>query len=217
MKQDTSLFPENTIVIASHNAGKVREIAALLAPLQIKVLAASALHLPEPEETGTTFTANAVLKAQAAANACGFAALADDSGLCVAALDGAPGVYSARLAGADKNFSKAMEQLWGQLQEKGATDTSAYFECVLAIAFPQGQAYSFSGRVSGNICWPPRGGEGFGYDPFFIAQGYKQTFGELAAAEKHRISHRAQAFSLFTQWLESATAGNSLENAMITE
>jgi XTP/dITP diphosphohydrolase len=183
------------IVIASHNPGKVREIAELLEPHGVAVAAAAALGLPEPEETEASFAGNAELKARAAASASGLPALADDSGLCVAALAGAPGIYSARWAGPDKDFGIAMERVRRELQEQ---DGSAHFVAVLALAWPAkdkgGHIETFRGEVHGRLIWPPRGTRGFGYDPIFIPDGYSETFGEIDPAHKHRISHRARAF-----------------------
>jgi len=184
------------LVIASHNSGKVGEIAALLAPFGIAAVAAGLLSLPEPEETGNSFEANAELKAKAAAEASGLPALADDSGLVVPALGGAPGIYSARWAGPEKDFRIAMERVH---QEVGDKDRDAYFVAVLALAGADGQTELFRGEVAGSLTWPPRGDRGFGYDPMFIPQGGKLTFGELDPAEKHRISHRARAFSKLVQ------------------
>jgi len=179
------------LVVASHNPGKVTEIEALLAPYGIQTVGAAALGLPEPEETGSTFEANAELKARAAAEASGLPALADDSGLVVPALDGAPGIYSARWAGPTKDFRIAMERVQRELDAK---DRSAYFVAVLALAWPDGEIASFSGEVHGRLTWPPRGERGFGYDPIFIPDGYDQTLGEIDPDLKHRIGHRARAF-----------------------
>ncbi len=182
------------LVVASHNAGKVREIAALLAPLGGEAVSAGALGLPEPEETETTFTGNARLKAEAAAKASGLPALADDSGLEVFALDRAPGVYSARWAGPDKDFRAAMERVWRELEERGASDRSARFVCALALAAPNGETHVFEGEARGEIVWPPRGEKGFGYDPIFVANGESRTFGEMTHEEKLPLTHRARAF-----------------------
>jgi XTP/dITP diphosphohydrolase len=183
------------LVIASHNPGKVVEIGALLAPYRIDAVGAAALGLPEPEETGTTFEANAELKARAAAEASELPALADDSGLVVPALDGAPGIYSARWAGPKKDFRVAMERVQREL---GDRDRHAHFVAVLALAWPDGEIARFRGEVYGTLTWPPRGERGFGYDPIFIADGYEKTFGELDPDLKHRISHRARAFAKLT-------------------
>jgi XTP/dITP diphosphohydrolase len=185
-----------TLVIASHNPGKVAEIEALLAPYGISAIGAAALGLPEPEETGATFEENAALKAYAAAEASGLPALADDSGLVVPALGGAPGIYSARWAGPAKDFRIAMERVQREL---GDGDRAAHFVAVLALAWPpkepDGEIASFRGEVEGHLTWPPRGERGFGYDPIFVPDGYDQTFGEIDPDLKHRISHRARAFA----------------------
>ena len=194
------------LVIASHNAGKVREIRALLEPFGIEPVSAGDLGLPEPEETGTTFAENALLKAHASAGASGLPALADDSGLCVAALDGAPGVYTAdwaekqwfeaqALGGAGRDWYLAMGKVEGKLAEQGPdVDRSAFFICTLALAWPDGHEEIFEGRVHGTLAWPPRGTMGFGYDPVFVPMGRHHTFAELDPAEKHAMSHRADAF-----------------------
>lgn len=187
-------FDGGKLVVASHNPGKVREIAALLAPFAIEVVSAGDLGLAEPDETGATFIANAELKALAAAKASGLVALADDSGLAVDALGGAPGIYSARWAGPAKDFSLAMEKVHSELQAKKAGDAKAHFACALSLAWPDGHVESFEGQVRGKLVWPPRGTAGFGYDPIFEPSGYDITFGEMDPAEKHRISHRAAAF-----------------------
>ncbi|WP_419816779.1 RdgB/HAM1 family non-canonical purine NTP pyrophosphatase [Glacieibacterium sp.] len=180
------------LVLATHNPGKVREIAALLGPFGMDVVAAGDLGLPEPEETGLTFRANAELKALAAAIASGHPALADDSGLSVDALDGAPGIYSARWAGHDKDFDHAMERVHSAMAE-GSPDT-AYFTCALSLAWPDGAVETFEGRIDGRLVWPPRGANGFGYDALFVADGMVATFGEIDPDHKHAISHRARAF-----------------------
>jgi XTP/dITP diphosphohydrolase len=184
--------PGEKLVIASHNPGKVVEIGALLAPCRIEAVGAAALALPEPEETETTFEGNAELKARAAAEASRLPALADDSGLVVPALGGAPGIYSARWAGPKKDFQVAMDRVQRELGDKGRR---AHFVAVLALAWPDGEIATFRGEVYGRLTWPPRGERGFGYDPIFIADGYDQTFGELDPDLKHRISHRARAFA----------------------
>ena len=184
-------FDGDTLVVASHNKGKVREIAALLGPYVAHFRSAAELDLPEPEETGDTFIANAELKARAAAAACGLIALSDDSGLVVPGIGGQPGIYSARWAGPDKDFSAAMERV---NRELGDGDRMAYFVSALTLAWPDGHCESVEGRVYGKLAWPVRGGNGFGYDPMFIPDGYDITFGEMDAGEKHRISHRADAF-----------------------
>jgi XTP/dITP diphosphohydrolase len=182
------------LIVASHNQGKVREIKALLGPHGIEPLSAADLGLPEPEETGLTFIANAELKARAAADAGGHAALADDSGLWVDALDGAPGIYSARWAGPAKDFRIAMARIEKELRAKNATNLSARFVCALSIAMPQGEIKSFEGEVHGTLTFPPRGTLGFGYDPIFIPHGWDQTFGEIDPQVKNDMSHRARAF-----------------------
>jgi XTP/dITP diphosphohydrolase len=180
------------LVIASHNPGKVDEIARLLAPFGVATVAAGRLGLLEPEETGDSFEENAALKAGAAAMASGLPALADDSGLVVPALGGAPGVHSARWAGPTKDFRIAMERVHDAL---GDADRTASFIAVLALAEPDGEIALYRGEVAGRLVWPPRGDRGFGYDPIFVPDGHAATFGEMAPAEKHRISHRARAFA----------------------
>jgi XTP/dITP diphosphohydrolase len=181
------------LVIASHNAGKLREIAELVAPFGVDAVAAGSLGLPAPEETGTTFKANAELKALAAAEGAGLPALADDSGLVVPALSGAPGIHSARWAGPERDFARAMARVEEELDD--SEDRSAYFLCALALAWPDGHRESFEGRVDGALVWPPRGDRGFGYDPIFLPEGETLTFGEMAPARKHAMSHRARAFA----------------------
>jgi XTP/dITP diphosphohydrolase len=183
-----------TLVVASHNPGKVREIRELLAPFRLHVVGANELGLDEPEETEDTFADNAVLKARAAANATHHIALADDSGLAVTALGGAPGIYSARWAGPDRDFAVGMARVERELREKNATDMSAKFVCVLALAAPHEDVLVFEGEVRGSLVFPPRGTHGFGYDPIFLAEGMSETFGEIEAATKHGMSHRARAF-----------------------
>ena len=180
--------------IASHNAGKIREIADLIGPYGVGAEGADSLGLPEPEETEKTFTGNALLKARAGAAACGLVALADDSGLEVAALDGAPGIYSARWAGEPRDFRAAMERVRVELADRGARDLSARFVCALALAHPDGQTRVYEGEVRGALAFPPRGEKGFGYDPIFVPQGHTLTFGEMEPAAKHAMSHRADAF-----------------------
>lgn len=190
------------IVVASHNAGKVREIRALLAPFAIETVSAGELGLDEPEETGTTFRENAVIKAHASAAASGLPALADDSGLEVAALGGRPGVYAADWAERQsfegppgRDWYLAMGKVEGLLAAQGAdVDRSASFVCTLALAWPDGEEEIFEGRVAGTLTWPPRGDKGFGYDPIFVANGMDQSFAEIDPSEKHAISHRADAF-----------------------
>ncbi len=188
-----TLTPGAKLVAATHNPGKARELAALLEG-RFEVVAAGALGLREPDETESTFMGNALLKARHAADACGLIALADDSGLSVAALDGAPGIYSARWAGPDKDFHLAMAKVEERLNETGAEDPAAWFTCALAVAWPQGPAVVVEGRADGRLSFPPRGEKGFGYDPIFIPDGGTLTFGELEPFEKDAISHRARAF-----------------------
>ncbi len=182
------------IVVASHNPGKVREIHELLAPLGVDAVSAGDLGLDEPEETGATFEANALLKSEAASRASGLAALADDSGLCVEALGDAPGIYSARWAGPAKDFSLAMAKVENELRKLGLVTSPAHFVCVLALSFPDVPPRLFRGEVHGTVSFPPRGQNGFGYDPVFTATGMRETFGEMAPARKHAMSHRADAF-----------------------
>lgn len=184
--------PGDTLVLATHNPGKVREIEDLLRPFAVPVVAAGALGLPEPEETGLTFVANAELKARAAADGSGKPALADDSGLAVNGLGGAPGIYSARWAGPGKDFAVAMARVQTELGDN--PDRSAAFHCALSLAWPDGQIVTFEGIVEGTLTFPARGPNGFGYDPIFIPTGYTETFGEMDAAAKHAMSHRARAF-----------------------
>jgi XTP/dITP diphosphohydrolase len=193
--------PPGTLVIASHNAGKIAEIAALLAPFAIATTSAVKLGLTEPEETGNTFAENATLKARAAAETAGVAALADDSGLVVPALGGAPGIYSARWAGPNRDFAAAIARLEKELNERGATDNSASFVCALALSTPGDDTKIFEGVVYGMLRFPPRGTRGFGYDPIFVADGMVQSFGEIDPGLKHTISHRARAFAKFANFL----------------
>jgi XTP/dITP diphosphohydrolase len=188
------------LVVASHNPGKVREIAELVRPFGLSVVTAGELGLDEPEETGATFEENATLKAVAAAGASGLPALADDSGLAVDALGGAPGIYSARWAGPDKDFTHAMRLVEDRLEALGATTPerrTARFVAVLCLAFPDGWSEVYRGEVEGTLVYPPRGAGGFGYDPMFVPEGCDRTFGELRAAAKAGISHRARAFARF--------------------
>jgi XTP/dITP diphosphohydrolase len=185
------------LVIASHNEGKVREIGELLAPHGIETVSAKQLGLPEPEETGTTFVANAELKAQQAADLSGLPALADDSGLCVDALGGEPGIFSARWAETEKgrNFAEAMRRVEAAIAASGTNPSrDAHFVCALALAWPDGHVEWFEGRVDGTLVWPPRGQKGFGYDAMFLPEGGDETFGEIEPGAKHAISHRADAF-----------------------
>lgn len=187
-------FEGGKLVVASHNAGKVREIRDLLAPFGVDVVSAGELDLPEPEETGTTFAANAELKALAAAQASGLPSLSDDSGLAVEALLGQPGIYSARWAGPTKDFGAAMQRIENELI--GMDDRRAHFVCALTLAWPDGHMETFEGRVDGTLVWPPRGDRGFGYDPIFQPEGHTVTFAEMDPAAKHAMSHRARAFAL---------------------
>lgn len=201
---------DGPLLVASHNTGKIREIAELLQPFGVKVTSAAEKGLAEPEETGSTFEENARLKAVAATTACGLVALADDSGLCVDALGGAPGLYSARWAGKDGDFAAAMRLIEEKLQSAGAVrpeQRRARFVAVLSLAWPGGPTQEYRGEVEGEIVWPPRGELGFGYDPFFLPDGFDRTFGEMASAEKHGwrpgrgepLSHRARAFKKFAE------------------
>jgi XTP/dITP diphosphohydrolase len=187
------------LVIATHNPGKLREIAGLIEPLGIACVGAEKLGLPEPEEIGNTFVDNADLKAREAADLSGLPALADDSGLCVDALHGAPGIFSARWAedaDGNRDWMRAMEKVWREVEAAGPeAGHDAHFACALAIAWPNdGQVENFEGRADGTLTWPPRGNRGFGYDPMFVPAGHDMTFGEMDPVEKHRISHRADAF-----------------------
>jgi len=182
------------VVIASHNEGKVREIADLLAPFGVEAMSAGKLCLPEPEETGASFAENAALKAVAAARASGLPALADDSGLEVRALGGEPGIHSARWGGTARDFSLAMDRVHRDLGATAAKDLTANFTCALALAAADGKSEVFEGKVFGSITWPPRGNRGFGYDPIFVPEGFSETFGEMEPRLKDSISHRARAF-----------------------
>jgi len=195
---------EGKILIATHNAGKLREMRELLAPYGIAAVSAGELNLDEPEETGMTFAANAQIKAQAGAKASGLPSFADDSGICVAGLDGAPGIYSARWA-VDKKFDAAMARIDAELLAKGIgreAERKAWFISALCIAWPDGHLEEFEGRIDGVLVWPPRGTAGFGYDPMFLPEGHTRTFGEMTSDEKHglptdgsrALSHRARAF-----------------------
>jgi XTP/dITP diphosphohydrolase len=187
------LEPGTRLVVATHNPGKARELAEILEN-RFTLVTAGELNLPEPDETETTFVGNALLKARAAADASGLVALADDSGLSVAALDGSPGIYSARWAGPSRDFASAMAKVEERLEEVGADDMAAWFTSALAVAWPNGPAVVVEGRIDGTLTFPPRGTLGFGYDPIFIPQGHDQTFGEMAALQKDGMSHRARAF-----------------------
>ncbi|ACL59628.1 RdgB/HAM1 family non-canonical purine NTP pyrophosphatase [Methylobacterium nodulans] len=190
------------VVIATHNSGKLKEMRELLAPFGVEAVSAGELDLPEPVETGTMFAENAAIKARSAAAATGLPAFADDSGICVEALDGAPGLFSARWAGGSKDFSAAMARIERELAQRGATNRRAHFVSALVVAWPDGHEELFEGRVFGELVWPPRGTLGFGYDPMFKPDESPLTFGELSSEEKHGIdwengralSHRARAF-----------------------
>ena len=195
-----ALAPGMRLVVASHNAGKVWEIKQLIAPFGLDAVSAGELDLPEPEETETSFTGNARLKALAAAKASELPALADDSGLEVECLGGAPGIYSARWAGPQKDFAVAMQKVAEEVRQRhgwAAPGPRANFICALCLAWPDGEAEFFEGRVDGVLVWPARGGQGFGYDPIFKPDGEEQTFGEMEPAAKHAMSHRARAFEAF--------------------
>jgi XTP/dITP diphosphohydrolase len=193
-----------SLVIATHNAGKLAELRELLAPFGVEAVSARELGLAEPEETGASFRANARIKAQAAATATGRTAFADDSGLAVDALAGAPGIASARWAGASRDFAAAMARIEQELRARGAMRTEqrrAHFACALCVAWPDQHVEEFEGRVDGTLIWPPRGAKGFGYDPIFQPGGFERTFGEMTSDEKHGLpprgaglSHRARAF-----------------------
>jgi XTP/dITP diphosphohydrolase len=185
-------LPQKTLVIASHNQGKIREIAALLAPFDLKILSAADFNVPDPQETETTFLGNAQLKAEVVMKASGFAALADDSGLSIPVLGGQPGIYSARWAGPARDFSIAIQKVTESLHPH--QDRRAYFTCALALTLPQGAFYVFEGHIWGTLVLPPRGNQGFGYDPIFQPEAYAQTFGEMDPETKHSISHRRRAF-----------------------
>ena len=187
------LEPGTRLVVATHNPGKARELAEILEG-RFELVSSGELGLPEPEETEATFAGNALLKARTAADTSGLIALADDSGLCVLALDGAPGIYSARWAGPTKDFAMAMKKVEARLEEVGAEDFAAWFISALAVAWPSGPAVVVEGRVDGTLSFPPRGDKGFGYDPIFVPEGLSQTFGELEPAQKDGMSHRARAF-----------------------
>ena len=199
----TRRLGSETLVIASHNAGKLKEIAALLAPYGVSCISAGSLGLPEPPETGKTFADNALIKARAASENSGLPALADDSGLCVDALDGRPGVFTADWAERQwfeglpgRDWYMAMGKVEGLLQELGpSADRSCHFACVLALAWPDGDCAVYEGQADGTLAWPPRGTMGFGYDPVFVPLGESRSFAEHEPAEKHKISHRAAAFA----------------------
>jgi XTP/dITP diphosphohydrolase len=194
-----TLRPGAQLVAASHNEGKVRELAELFEPFRIEMVSAASLGLPEPDETGATFTENAAIKAIAAAEGSGLLALADDSGLEVAALGGEPGIHSARWGGPAKDFGLAMRRVHEALEAREAADLRANFTCALALAAPGGAVKVTEGKVFGALAWPPRGTRGFGYDPIFVPDGYNETFGEMDPALKNRLSHRMRAFEQLMQ------------------
>jgi len=189
------LPPGTRLVVATHNPGKLAEIADLLRPLGLSAVSAGALGLPEPPEDAPDFAGNARIKALAAARGSGLPALADDSGFCVAGLGGAPGVFSARWAGPNKDFTGAIERIRRELGD--SPDRRAAFVCVLCLAWPDGHTEIFEGRVEGTLALPPRGSQGFGYDPAFVPEGEQDTYGEMPPAQKHATSHRARAFAQF--------------------
>jgi len=196
---NTAVFGNAPLVIASHNAGKVKEIGALTAPLGIRVISASEAGIDEPEETGDSFAENATLKAVYSSNPTGLPALSDDSGLVVPAIGGAPGIYSARWAGPNKDFNVAFERIQKEL---GDLPANAYFICVLALSIPGRPVELFEGRIDGTLTFPPRGEKGFGYDPIFIPEGHNKTFAEFDPDFKNSISHRAIAFAKFLEFLK---------------
>ncbi|MET0605826.1 MAG: RdgB/HAM1 family non-canonical purine NTP pyrophosphatase [Beijerinckiaceae bacterium] len=204
------------LVVATHNPGKLAEMRELLAPYGVEVVSAGELGFAEPDETGHMFAENAAIKARASARAAGLPALADDSGICIDALDGAPGLFSANWAGPGKNFAPAMERVEAELQKRGATTPGArraHFVSALIVAWPDGHEELFEGRVFGEIVWPPRGSRGFGYDPMFLPDGHARTFGEMESHEKHGVpkdgsealSHRARAFQKLARVLLNAS------------
>ena len=189
------------LIIASHNQGKVSEIKDLLSRYEVDVSSSEDFGMKEPEENGDSFEENALIKASETANFCGQIALSDDSGLCVDDLDGDPGIFSARWAGPKKDFLKASTDIEKKLKEIGSSNYSAYFICVLAVCWPDGESRIFKGKINGNLNFPPKGNLGFGYDPIFIPRNYDITFGEMDPIIKHKISHRSVAFDLFSREL----------------
>ena len=187
------------LIIASHNDGKIKEINDLVSPFDIKAVSAKKIGLIDPEETGSTFAENAAIKARAAAHGANLPALADDSGLEVTALNGAPGIYSARWAGEPRDFGFAIKRVEQALVEKKTSDFSARFVCALCLAWPDGHLETFEGEVRGRLQFPPKGQNGFGYDPIFVADGMHVTFAEMEPAQKHELSHRADAFRKLTK------------------
>ncbi len=205
MAQMNPALKNSKLVIASHNEGKVAEIRQLLAPMGVDVLSAAELDLAAPTEDGSTFAENAKIKSCAASAASGLPALADDSGLVIPALNGAPGIYSSRWAGDNQDFTVAINKIYDELRQVGIedyNDVDAYFTCVLSLTLANGDNYSFTGKVEGKLCYPPRGDNGFGYDPIFIPNGYKHSFAEMELKQKQRISHRSQAFGKLQKWLQ---------------
>ncbi len=199
MSQKARKLSSGQLIIASHNDGKIIEINKLVKPFGIEAVSAKKLGLKDPEETGKTFAENAIIKARAASEASNLPALADDSGLEVAALGGAPGIYSARWAGEPRDFGRAMAKIEEKLKEAGAKDYAARFVCALCLAWPDGHEEVFEGEVKGTLAFPPRGENGFGYDPIFVPEGFDITFGEMEPAKKHAMSHRADAFRKLTK------------------
>lgn len=193
------IYPDDELVVASHNEGKVREIRELLAGKVAKVYSAAELGLSEPDETENSYTGNAALKAVTAAQASGKIAMSDDSGFSVEALNGAPGIFSARWAGPSKDFRVAMERVHKEMSEKKTTNLTAHFHCALAVAWPDGHYEVVEGTIKGKVVWPPRGNKGFGYDPIFQPDGFDQTFGEMEPEAKAAINHRARAFEKLLQ------------------
>ena len=199
MGQKVRKLSSGRLIIASHNNGKIIEINELVKPFNIEAVSAKKFGLEDPEETGKTFAENAIIKARAASETSNLPALADDSGLEVAALGGAPGIYSARWAGEPRDFDRAMAKIEEKLKETGASDYTARFVCALCLAWPDGHEEIFEGEVKGTLAFPPRGGNGFGYDPIFVPEGFEITFGEMEPANKHAISNRADAFRKLTK------------------
>ena len=189
------------IIIASHNEGKVSEIKDLLKNYNLNIISSSELGIDEPEENGSSFEENALIKSSTTSKLSKTISISDDSGLCVNSLNGDPGIYSARWAGPNKDFLYAANKINKSLIEKESKDLSAYFICVLAVSWPDGDYKTFKGRVDGTLTFPPRGNNGFGYDPIFIPKGYESTFGEMEPKYKHSISHRNKAFELFSKEL----------------
>ena len=192
---------DQQLIIASHNKGKVKEISDLLSEYSLRVSSSEDYGMAEPEENGSSFEENALIKAVETSRYCGLVALSDDSGLCVNALGGEPGIYSARWAGPKKDFLKASKDIEKRLTELGSSDYSAYFICALAICWPDGKNKVFEGRINGTLTFPPRGKFGFGYDPIFIPEGHDKTFAEMDPIYKDKISHRSKAFELFSKEL----------------